>query len=343
MKNTETKTAMILDGIFCLLFMPMLMLLGPAGSWISEWPLFFIIDCVYLYGCYWFIRWLNMPSVLVRRRYGLAAGALLLLGSCNYALTFYPHPAIDFVTPSMSRYQTSVRDYSVSLSLWLMFFAVLCYAFTISFVNELYRQNLLRKEMELQRDRAELAAFRAQISPHFLFNTLNSLYSLVIGTSQKAEDAFVKFADLLKYTYSAVGKDTVPIASEIEYIGNYIDLQSIRLNRHTAVEWSHEVDCPDTQVPPMLFLTFVENAFKYGASASDDCRISLRLELTAGVLRFSTRNRIMKHSDSFRSEMPVGIKNSRARLEGLYPSRSSLQTREADGEFLLDMTIKLDD
>ncbi len=189
MKSLEARTSHILDIVFCLVFMPLLVFLGPAHHWMGEWPVFFAIVCLYLCGCYFLIKRLNVPQLMLDRRYALIAGVAVGLTVCNYALSWYPHPKMDFVIPSMSEYQTSVRNYSVSLSLWLMFFAVMCYALTISFITELYSQLLVRKDIENQRNRAELAVFKAQISPHFLFNTLNSLYSLVIGTSQKAEDA----------------------------------------------------------------------------------------------------------------------------------------------------------
>lgn len=339
MKAFVTRTSQYLDLIFYLLFMPLLILLGPAHHWIMEWPVFFILDCAFLYGCYIYIRHAGFAAMFINRRYYRMVAIVLTMTACNYALTFYPHPGMDFVTPTMSEYQTSVRNYSVSLSLWLMFFAVLCYSFTISFITELYNQLLLRKEIEMQRDKAELATFKAQISPHFMFNTLNSLYSLVIGTSQQAEDAFIKFTELLKYTYVTAGKETVPVADEIAYIQNYIDLQAIRLNHCTTVKWTHHVDRSDAKVPPMIFLTLVENAFKYGTSTSKACRIVISLKMSRGELHFSTRNAIMKHPDEFRTEVPVGISNTRARLAALFGNRFSLSTREDEGIYYVDLKI----
>ena len=79
----------------------------------------------------------------------------------------------------------------------------------MSFIAELYRQIIVRKDLEYQRNNAELALYKAQINPHFLFNTLNSIYSLILGTSDKAEDAFMKFIDLVRYTYTSVDNETV--------------------------------------------------------------------------------------------------------------------------------------
>ncbi len=341
MKSIENKTSFILDLFFCIVFMPILLILGPARYWIVQWPVFFVICCVFMYGCYFAILRLNIPGLLIDRRYGRIACVIAGFILANYLLSHYPLPDMEFVTPTLSEFQTQVRNFGVSVVLWLMFSLVMGYSLTISFVKELYEQLLLKKKIEVQRDRAELAMFKAQISPHFLFNTLNSLYCLVIGTSERAEDAFIKFTEILKYTYITIEKEKVPLKDEIDYISNYIDLQKIRLNEHTRVEWNWTVDDEGVLVPPMLMLTFVENAFKYGASTSNDCSVSISLRLENGRLEFVTRNSVMKHADEFRKEMPVGIENCRARLSSLFPDRHSLSMEEVDGVFTLSLNIQL--
>ena len=284
---------------------------------------------------------INVPKLLIAKKYTSIAGVILLSVTATYLLSLYPLPDMDFVTPALSEYQTKVRNYGVAVSLWLMFSLVIGYALTISFVKELYAQLLLKKKIEAERDKAELAVFKAQISPHFMFNTLNSLYSLVIGTSEKAENAFIKFTELLKYTYITIEKDLVTLADEIAYIQNYIDLQQIRLNSHTEIDWRYDIDNDMIKVPRMLMLTFVENAFKYGSSTCRDCVIRIYLSVRDGVIRFETWNRIMKHADEFRKDMPVGIENCKSRLMSLYPDCHSLNTAEEDGAFRVSLKIEV--
>lgn len=341
MKSIENRTSLILDIFFSIVFMPILVILGPAHYWVSQWPLFFVIVCVYLYCCYFMVLRLNIPKLLIDRQYyriAMIFGSLIVL---NYVLSLYPLPDMDFITPALSEYQTQVRNFGVSVTLWLMFSLVMGYSLSISFVKELYEQLLLKRKIEAQRDRAELAVFKAQISPHFLFNTLNSIYSLVIGTSEKAENAFIKFTDILKYTYVTIEKELVPLGEEIEYIQNYIDLQLLRLNSHTTVNWSYEVDDENIMVPPMLMLTFVENTFKYGTSASKDCSVTIKVSLKDGCLKFETHNSIMKHADEFRKDVPVGIENCRARLNGLFPTGHELVTNESDGTYNVYLKIQV--
>ncbi|MDE6358051.1 MAG: sensor histidine kinase [Duncaniella sp.] len=321
--------------------MPLLIILGPAKYWWRISPAFACVAVSYLYGCYFATKALRLPQLILVKSYCKLAGIAAVLLLLTYLVTLFQLPDMDFVIPSMSEYQTSVRNYNITIAVWLMFSVVICYSLTVAFIKELYSRLLLQNKIENQRDKAELALYKAQINPHFLFNTLNSLYSLVIGTSQRAEDAFIKFTELLKYTYVTADSDWVTIKDEIDYINNYIDLQLIRLDEHTRVIRDCSVDDESANIPPMIFLTFVENTFKYGTSTSRNCEILIRLRLNDGVLLFETQNCIMRYSDQFRKDMPVGISNCRSRLSGLFSDRYTLDIKEEDGVFKVCLKINL--
>lgn len=343
MKSLEHKTNLIFDLFFCIIIMPLLIFLGPAQYWWGMSPLFSSLVIAYLYGCYFTTKILHLPRLILSKSYYKLGALSLVLISLTYLLTLYPLPEMDFVIPSMSEYQTRVRNYNVSITVWLMFLAVMCYSLTVAFIKELYHRLLLQNIVENQRDKAELALYKAQINPHFLFNTLNSLYSMIIGTSQKAEDAFIKFTELLKYTYTTASKDWVTVADEIDYINNYIDLQLIRFDKHTNVIRDFSVDDCSARIPPMIFLTFVENAFKYGASSNRYCDILIKLHLNNGILLFETQNLIVRHSDEFRKDIPIGIDNCRNRLSGLYPDNYSLNIKDENGLFNVEVRINLNE
>lgn len=341
MKSLEHKTNLVFDLFFCLVLMPLLIFLGPARYWWHISHLFTLIGVGYLYACYFATKRLHLPRLILKRAYRkLAAVAALYMG-LTYLLTLYPLPQLNFVIPIMTEYQTLLRNYNIAISLWFLFSVVMGYALSVSFIKELYHRKLQQSILENQRNKAELALFKAQINPHFLFNTLNSLYSLVIGTSEKAEDAFVKFTELLKYAYVTADNDWVTIDDELNYLNNYIDLERIRLDEHTQVECDFCIDDPSTAIPPMIFLTFVENAFKYGSSTSRHCRILIRLHVSHGHLLFETRNDIVRHADEFRTAMPVGISNCRSRLAVLFPGRHTISLSEEGGTFHVLLHINL--
>lgn len=341
MKSLEHKTDLAFDLFFSIIIMPLLIIIGPARYWWNISPVFTCVATSYLYGCYFATKKFRLPQLIMSKSYYRLAGIIVLMILLTYLLTLYPLPEMDFVIPSMSEYQTRVRNFNVTITIWLLFTVILCYSLTAAFIKELYHRMLVQGIVENQRDKAELALYKAQINPHFLFNTLNSLYSLVVGTSEKAEDAFIKFTELLKYTYVTAENDWVTIADELDYINNYIDLQLIRLNGHTEVVRDFSVDDLSAPIPPMIFLTFVENSFKYGASATKDCEILIRLRLDKGMLVFETENKILKHSDEFDRDMPVGINNCRNRLSGLFPDRYVLGIGEENGIFRVNLKIDL--
>ena len=341
MKSLEHKANLVFDLFFCLVLMPLLIFLGPARYWWHISPLFTLIGVGYLYACYFATKRLHLPRLILKRAYRkLAAVAALYMG-LTYLLTLYPLPQLNFVIPIMTEYQTLLRNYNIAISLWFLFSVVMGYALSVSFIKELYHRKLQQSILENQRNKAELALFKAQINPHFLFNTLNSLYSLVIGTSEKAEDAFVKFTELLKYAYVTADNDWVTIDDELNYLNNYIDLERIRLDEHTQVECDFCIDDPSTAIPPMIFLTFVENAFKYGSSTSRHCRILIRLHVSHVHLLVETRNDIVRHADEFRTAMPVGISNCRSRLAVLFPGRHTISLSEEGGTFHVLLHINL--
>ena len=341
MKSLEHKTNLVFDLFFCLVLMPLLIFLGPVRYWWHISPLFTLIGVGYLYACYFAMKRLHLPRLILKRAYRkLAAVAALYMG-LTYLLTLYPLPQLNFVIPIMTEYQTLLRNYNIAISLWFLFSVVMGYALSVSFIKELYHRKLQQSILENQRNKAELALFKAQINPHFLFNTLNSLYSLVIGTSEKAEDAFVKFTELLKYAYVTADNDWVTIDDELNYLNNYLDLERIRLDEHTQVERDFCIDDTSTAIPPMIFLTFVENAFKYGSSTSRHCRILIRLHVSHGHLLFETRNDIVRHADEFRTAMPVGISNCRSRLAVLFPGRHTISLSEEGGTFHVLLHINL--
>lgn len=136
------------------------------------------------------------------------------------------------------------------------------FSFAVGTLAELYRRTIERQAAEHEQRKAELALYKVQINPHFLFNTLNTLYGLMLTDVARAETAFMQFMDMTKYMYTNADKDRVPLRSEIDYIRQYIELQKNRMNDHTHVHLSIESrnGCPDAMIAPMILITFVENA-----------------------------------------------------------------------------------
>ncbi len=325
-----------IDLIFCLLILPLIASLVPVEKWIIDHTGFVITLIVYLYGLYFAYRKANIPSLFLQRKFGHIILLLAILVGVTILFSQMPMPDNsdgDTLLP------LEARKHLRTQSIWFFFLIVTGFSLSIELTFELFRQILSKQEIETEKNKAELALYKAQINPHFLFNTLNALYGLVLIKSDKTESAFIKFSNILKYMYSQTTSETIPISSEIDYIHQYVDLQLLRLNKHTHVIFEKETDDDQIQIPPMILITFVENAFKYGTSADIDCILLIRIVVKDGKLLFETENTIMRERQDCSSA--IGIENSRKRLELLYPGKFTLITKREDGQFRTRLTIQL--
>ena len=332
----HTRIARYIDLLFCLVIMPLTIMLLPVDRWIVHNTAFLIALVIYSYGLYFVYRRAKLARLFLRRKYLRIVLLLLVLIGTTELLTYFPMPESDI---AMDPRQLAARYNMRSQTIWFFFLVVTGFSLAIELTFELFRQILARQELAAERDRAELALYKAQINPHFLFNTLNTLYALVLSKSDRTESAFVKFSNILRYMYEQADRELIPLSDEREYLRQYVDLQRLRLNRHTRVELSEEIDDEGALVPTMLLITFVENAFKYGTSSERDCTIRIGLRLHGGVLDFWTENAVMRRREE--ATPGIGIENCRKRLQMLFPGRFSLQTGEQDGIYRVRLTIHL--
>lgn len=333
----QNKVKLYIDLLFCCVFLPLIIALVPVEKWIEKYTSFAVTLVLFLYCVYFVIRAVNIPQLVMRRK---IFSAVCIIGSllvASFLLSHFPYP--DNIPPVMTGHP-KLREHLRAQNVWFMFLIVSGYSLSISLLLELFRQIIVKKEIEEQKNKAELSLYKAQINPHFMFNTLNTLYGLTISKSDKAEDAFVKFIEILQYTYTQVNLDMIPIGNEIKYIEDYISLQLLRLNSHTKVNWKYEIDDESVLIPPMVLITFVENAFKYGSSSTKDCNITIKAELKNRGLSFSVQNSIMRR-DKSESEISVGLNNCSARLNLIYPGRHILSVSECNGMFKVSLKIKL--
>ena len=315
-KNLKTISVYV-DILFCAVILPLILLLVPVDKRIVSKTDFLIVLTLYLYFVYFVHRAANIPSLFMKKKFGKVAAVVILLVVVTWALGQYPVPESE--TAKMGY---ALRKHLRMQTVWFFLLTVSGFSLSIELIFELFRQILQNQQIESEKNKAELALYKSQIDPHFLFNTLNTIYALVVTKSDKAESAFLKFSELLKYVYSYRKADTIDIDTEISYISRYIDLQKMRLNSHTEVEFDCDIRNRSLMIPSMMLMTFVENAFKYGVSSEQDCRIIITVKAGADSLYFRTENSVMRHRSS--DERPVGIENCRKRLELMYPGRHTL-------------------
>ncbi len=323
------RITLYIDIVFCIIFLPAILMLVPVDRWITTQTTFLVILIIYLYILYIVYRAVNFPMLIVRKKYLPVIIMTIILVAVTELISNFP------VTEDIDPQKMLIRKHLRVRTVWFFFLIVTGFSLAIELLLELFRQNLAKQEIEAEKNKAELSLYKSQIDPHFLFNTLNALYGLVISQSPNTESAFIKFSDILKYMYSHSTTDMINIKSEIRYIEQYVELQKLRLNHHTMVDFDYEISNPEIQLPSMLLITFIENAFKYGTSSDEDCRITIFIRSGKEGLMFRTENRIMKREEG----SSIGISNCRKRLELIYGSRFTLETGTRGNTYITELKI----
>ncbi|TSE10567.1 MULTISPECIES: sensor histidine kinase [Aquimarina] len=208
--------------------------------------------------------------------------------------------------------------------------------FTVDFVTE---QNKNKHLSELQY-KTELKYLKAQIQPHFFFNTLNSLYALTIQKSEKATDLVLKLSNFMRYVIYETSQKKLPLLQEIDHIDNYIELEKMRhCDRVISnVDISGNID--DVKVVPMLFLPFIENAFKHGLRDNDRMELSISFERNGNELIFISKNNYEEQLEIEKSN-GIGIKNVKRRLQILYPKNFTLNISRKNNEYSILLKIPI--
>lgn len=211
------------------------------------------------------------------------------------------------------------------------------FAFLSSFF--LY-QSIKKKEMERAMAKADLLNLRYQLQPHFLFNTLNSIYSLILIKSNDAAEGILKLSNVMRYIVEESENDHVLLSKELFYIKDYIALQLIRTDNSLDFTYTENGVNDTVKIVPMILLNFIENAFKYGVNAEENSKISIDLNLVDDQLNFKVFNNIVNHSAADESTK-VGMKNTTERLEKLYPGKFTLNIDEDKKSYFVELNLDL--
>lgn len=201
--------------------------------------------------------------------------------------------------------------------------------------NEKNKQRIIAEKAA-----AELHYLKNQINPHFLFNSLNGIYALTVKKSELAPEAVLTLSELMRYMLYETDKKTVPLQQEIDYLRNYIKLQKMRIVDSRKVVFDVKGNAVNQEISPLLLISFVENAFKYGNNPEGETAITISIVIEDGELFFQCENK--KHIKPKTTEHSgIGIQNTQERLQLTYPQRHSLILTDTRDEFKVALFIKL--
>lgn len=219
-------------------------------------------------------------------------------------------------------------------------FFILAISTTYRTLSDYLADEQQRKELENERLRSELSFLRSQISPHFMFNVLNSIVSLSRKKSDLVEPVVIQLSDLMRYMLYESNGSRVTLEKEIKYLNNYIDLQRIRFGNDVRILFQVQNSLPNQLIEPMLLIPFVENAFKHGVGLISDPVIDVQLRGEKNTLFFTVRNKVNRRfKEAKDASSGIGLPNVRRRLSLLYPDSHQLLIEENDDWYEVRLTL----
>jgi len=207
-----------------------------------------------------------------------------------------------------------------------------------------YRKIAKQKELEKQNVQSELSLLKNQINPHFLFNTLNNIDSLIKSNPPKASKTLVQLSDMMRYMIYDTNTDTIPLKQELNYIENYLKLQNLQYPNDKLVDYTVTGDIDNIRIAPMLFIPFIENAFKHCTDKEKENAIRLSFEIINRTIIFTSVNISDKEQVISKDKSSgVGLEIVKRRLELRYPQMHTLVIKEENNLFCISLKIKADD
>ncbi len=329
MKKSLRNTLLINLGAFVLVLVLELlsgwMLIDRYDTWLSFF-LWGLSYAIIIMAVIWINHFVLIPYVLDKKRYFLYG--ILLMASILF----------------VSYLRAYEKDGWLGIS---KFFFFLLYTTGAGMAIFLLRRNVRmqkqKEEKEKLQKEMELTYLKEQVNPHFLFNSLNSIYALSRQQSRETPEVVMQLSELMRYQLESAKKDTVQLKEELEFIENYLLLEEKRLSKRCTIEFLIEGDSSNYNIPPMLLIPFVENAIKHGAQATNEqSAIDVVATVKSDVFHFQITN--TKPSSYVRLDRNgLGLENVRRRLNLLYPNSHRLGIEDTERAYSVNLSIHLKD
>jgi two-component system, LytTR family, sensor kinase len=307
---------------------------------------FVLINSFYI-GFYYLNFYFLIPRLLVRKKVAffilVSVAFLLFFGLCPRLYTYFSDtlqwlPPVIRRTARPKNFLPSLLS-AGSIAIFSMVFAV---STGLRVSSQWFITEQKNKQIENEKLNTELSFLKSQINPHFLFNTLNNIYSLAADGSKHTAEAVMKLSSIMRYVLTEAKNDEVPVEKEIQFIRHYIELQKLRLTEKSPVDFIIEGDPVGKKISPLLFLPFVENAFKYGISTRELSPILIKMQLQRDLVIFNIKNNKQKNSLLKPAENTgIGINNSKRRLDLLYHNKYVLDITNDDSVYIVNLKIDI--
>jgi sensor histidine kinase YesM len=213
----------------------------------------------------------------------------------------------------------------------------------LRFAVDWFELEAKRKEVENEKLTAELNFLKAQINPHFLFNTLNNLYYLAYTKSDNTTEVIAKLSQMMRYMIYDSNHSKVQLSKEVEYMENYISLERLRLNNQIPISFELKGNTENVWIAPLIFITFLENAFKHGVSNNNPgAWVNIKIELADNQCIYQVENSKLDEGTEAHEKSGIGLQNVQRRLELSYPGKHQLVMENKKDSYLVRLNLTLD-
>lgn len=280
-----------------------------------------------------------LPAFLDKKKYMWCANAMLLsvvvfaFIKCGLAYYFYDIVIIR----DNGKHVMDFWDYYFSAAFVSCFFIFL--STVLKFMQDWFNNEKVRSKLENEKLIAELAFLKSQINPHFLFNSLNNIYSLAYQKAEKTPEAILKLSEIMRYMLYDSNVDKVPLSDEIRYLENYIELQKLRFKDKTYVKFEINGNPEGHIITPLILISFVENAFKHGITTDNNYPITIIFNISPDKLFFQVTNK--KSSLNKDETGGIGLKNVQRRLDLIYKDQYRLNIQDKNELYNCELYLNL--
>ena len=317
----------------------------PVSFWIKQAALFTLLILVfYLNYHFWFPRYLARSRYIKFILLNIASVILLavIVERVKIIINHNEQMTTAFRTAremnGEKKHQDKLDNFSLLTALMVIGLSTSIAAVRNAQMDKQYRQNLEKEKIN-----SELSFLKAQINPHFFFNTLNNIYALTVIDVEASREALHKLSRMMRYVLYETQHGTVLLSQEIAFAQDYIQLMQLRLTDKVTVHLDPPNPLHDVSIAPMLFLPFIENAFKHGVSAVQPSRIDIVIRQKSHKISIEVKNTLFSDKRAILDESNgIGLANTQRRLDLLYPGKYQLEVTENKEEKEFEVHLELE-
>ncbi|MFA6275105.1 MAG: sensor histidine kinase [Pedobacter sp.] len=342
----RSKGAIIVNLIFWMLIITMITFGIINSSHKATW-----FELLVEYGYYgvinvslFYINALILIPDIIKKRQKTWLYLFLLVGLIVVAVVIklgiavmYPEIILEHMGPNKKKSMQSYDGYLIQALFITGFFVVI--SSLLKFATDWFSNERIQRNLESEKKDMELQFLKSQLNPHFLFNSLNNIYSLAYQKSEKTADAILKLSEIMRYMIYESNDSWVDLNKEVEYVKSFVELQKLRFKDGAAVEITINGEIDGQHIVPLILISFVENAFKHGVANDHEDPIKINIIANQKILHFSVSN---KKSKTNKDAMGgVGLNNVERRLQLLYPDRYKLNIVNSATHYTTELMLDL--